>query len=69
MTYSEKLEFETLEKDIAKLENRKIEIAKEFEQASLDASRLEDLSRETKDIQDELEEKEMRWLELSELEG
>ena len=69
MTYAEKLEFETLEKDIAALESRKGEIAKEFEQASMDASKLEDLSRETKAIQDELEEKEMRWLELSELEG
>ncbi len=69
MTYAEKLEFETLEKDIAALESRKVEIAKEFEQASMDASKLEDLSRETKAIQDELEEKEMRWLELSELEG
>ncbi len=69
MTFAEKMEFEALEKDIANLEKRKAEIAREFEQASMDASKLEELSRETKSIQDELEEKEMRWLELSELEG
>ncbi len=69
MTYAERSEFEALEKDIARLEKRKIEIAKEFEQASMDASKLEELSRETKAVQEELEEKEMRWLELSELEG
>lgn len=68
-TYAERLEFEALEKEIAALEARKAQIAGEFEQSSLDASKLEDLSREMNDLQDELEEKEMRWLELSELEG
>ncbi len=69
MTYGERLEFEALGKEVEKLEERKAEIAKAFEDASLDANKLEELSREMNEVQDELDEKELRWLELSEMEG
>ncbi len=68
-TYAERLEFEALEKELEELEKRKEEIAKAFEDATLDATRLEELSREMNELQDTLDEKEMRWLELSELES
>ncbi|MDZ7848439.1 MAG: ABC transporter C-terminal domain-containing protein [Owenweeksia sp.] len=66
LTYGERLEMKELEKDLGKLENQKKEIAAQFEGASLNADRLEELSREMKALAEELEEKEMRWLELSE---
>lgn len=68
LTYGERLEMEELEKELGHLEERKAGIAKEFETASMDATRLEELSRELNDINQKLEEKEMRWLELSEYE-
>jgi ATP-binding cassette subfamily F protein uup len=66
LTYGERLEMAELELQIEKMEARKAEIASEFETATLDAGRLEILSRELNEITGKLEEKEMRWLELSE---
>lgn len=68
LTYGERLEMEELEKELGKLEERKTEIAAAFEDSSLDAAKLEDLSREMNELQDTLDEKELRWLELSEFE-
>jgi len=68
LTYGEKLEMKELEKELEELENRKAAIAQEFEEANSDANRLEELSREMNDLNKTLEEKEMRWLELSEFE-
>lgn len=66
LTYAERLEMEQLEKDLENLEERKKEIASQFEAATIDAQKLEELSREMKELTETLEEKEMRWLELSE---
>ena len=66
LTYGERLEMEEIEKELGELERRKNEIAAEFETASLDATRLEELSRELNQINEDLEIKETRWLELSE---
>jgi len=66
LTYAERLEMEDLEKELEKLEERKAEIAAAFEEASVDAEKLEELSREMNEVADQLEEKELRWLELSE---
>ncbi|MGB0176671.1 MAG: ABC transporter ATP-binding protein, partial [Owenweeksia sp.] len=66
LTYAERLEMEELEKELEKLESRKAGIAGEFEEAVSDAERLENLSREMNEINEAIEEKEMRWLELSE---
>ncbi len=69
LTYAEKLEMKEVEKELEDLENRKTEIAEEFETAVSDAEKLEALSREMKELNENLEEKEMRWLELSEVEN
>ncbi len=66
LTYAERLEMEELEKELGQLEKRKADIASEFEEAVSDAERLEALSREMNEISATIEEKEMRWLELSE---
>lgn len=66
LTYAERLEMEALEKELEALEIRKKEIAAAFESATTDAEKLEELSREMNAISEKLEEKEMRWLELSE---
>ena len=66
LTYGERLEMEELEKELPQLENRKAEIAAAFEEAASDAEELEKLSREMQALNEKLEAKEMRWLELSE---
>ena len=66
-TYAENIELEKLEKELEELEERKADIAKGFEDATADATKLEELSREMNELQDALDEKELRWLELSEL--
>lgn len=69
LSYKEKLEFEQLEKDIEKLEERKAEITNLFSQNNSDAEEIEKLSREMNEIIANIETKEMRWLELSEYEA
>ena len=66
LTYGERLEMEQLEKDLEALELKKTEIAKAFEEASTDADRIQELSMKMEEVNTALEEKEMRWLELSE---
>ncbi len=69
LTYGEKLEFEKLEKEIAEMESRKQEITGLFESGNLPAEEVLKLSNEMNELTDVLEEKEMRWLELSEFES
>lgn len=69
LSYAERLEFENLEKEIEELENRKQEITGLFESGNLDSEKLIELSEEMKNLTEVLEEKEMRWLELSEIES
>ena len=54
--------------EIESLENRKVEIASLFETAASDAAQLQELTKEINQLTNDLDEKEMRWLELSELE-
>lgn len=67
MSYMERKEFNRLEKEIMKLEERKNRIMEQFNDTNLAAADIEQLSVELGDINSALEEKEMRWLELSEL--
>ena len=69
LTYGERLEFAELEKEIAKLETRKQEITHSFEEGKLSAEELQELSKEMNELIEILDEKEMRWLELSEYES
>ena len=68
-TYKEKCEFEQLEKDIAKLEQEQKEIEEALCSGTLSIDELTEKSKRLPEIKDVLEEKEMRWLELSEIDG
>ena len=68
-TYKEKYEFEQLEKDIAKLEQEQKEIEEALCSGTLSIDELTEKSKRLPEIKDALEEKEMRWLELSEIDG
>jgi ATP-binding cassette subfamily F protein uup len=67
MGFNEKREFGLLEVEIPKLEKKKAELTTEMESIVDDHEKLMKVSEEFQRVSDELEEKEMRWLELSEL--
>jgi len=66
LTSTERNEIRKLEKDIAAAETRKKEILEKFNAVDLNASDANKLSAELGVLQETLETKEMRWLELSE---
>lgn len=68
-TYKEKCEFERLEKEIAALEEEQKSIEEALCSGTLPIDELTEKSERLPIIKDELEEKEMRWLELSEING
>ncbi len=68
-TYKQKLEFDNLEKEIAELEIEKEEIGKKMSTGSLDHVQITDLSTRLQKVMNDIDEKSMRWLELSELGG
>ena len=68
-TYKEKCEFEQLGKDIAKLEQEQKETEEALCSGTLSIDELTEKSKRLPEIKDTLEEKEMRWLELSEIDG
>ena len=67
LTFSERKELDQLENDIAMLENEKTQIGEELNSGLLDNNQLLEKSTRFGELSDQLEEKEMRWLELSEL--
>ena len=68
LSYAEKREYEQLMADIEKLESKKAALTEEMNQKT-DFSELEDLGKQVANISSQLDEKEMRWLELSEREN
>jgi ATP-binding cassette subfamily F protein uup len=66
LSYNEQREFDTLEGDIAKLELEKGEINTELVATVDDYEKLASLGKRLKEVEALIEEKEMRWLELSE---
>ena len=68
-TYKEKCEFERLEKEIAALEEEQKTIEEALCSGKLSIDELTEKSKRLPLVKDELEEKEMRWLELSEIDG
>ena len=68
-TYKEKCEFERLEKEIAALEEEQKAIEEALCSGTLSIDELTEKSKRLPLVKDELEEKEMRWLELSEIDG
>lgn len=67
-SFNEKREYELLTKEIPNLEKEKAEIFEKISSGTLSADKLHTLSTRYQEVHDLLEEKEMRWLELSELE-
>lgn len=68
MSYKERLEFAALEKDIAALEEEKKQIETALCGAISDVDEITRMSKRLPLLNEELDEKSMRWLELSELE-
>ncbi len=66
-SFKEKHEFESLEKEIASLEAEKEQLTLEMSNPDLNYDSIERISKRLQQITNELETKEMRWLELSEL--
>ena len=69
MTYKERLEFAQLEKDIAALEEEQHKIEEALCSGKLSVDELTEKSKRLPALKDEIDEKSMRWLELSEIES
>lgn len=65
LSYKEQREFEQLEKDIPALEQEKMELTEKMS-SNIPYEELEQVNKRMIEITNALEEKEMRWLELSE---
>jgi len=67
LTYKEKREFEELERDIAQLTREKIEVTEKLNSGAIPFDQLQQLSIRIGEVSQLLDDKELRWLELSEL--
>lgn len=67
LSFNEKREFEQLENDIPALEKEKADITEKMSAGGIAYEELDKLSKRITEVTQLLEEKEMRWLELSEL--
>jgi len=69
LSYKEKREMEQLEKDIEALENEQKQLEEALCSGTLSIDELTEKSKRLPVLKDELDEKSMRWLELSEIEN
>ena len=69
MTYKEKREYEQLTKELEQLENEQKTLEEALCSGQLSVEELTEKSKHLPEIKDEIDEKEMRWLELAEIEG
>ena len=69
MSFKEKREYEQLSKEIEALEKEQKQLEEELCSGTLSVDELTEKSKRLPIIKDELDEKEMRWLELAEIEG
>lgn len=69
MTYKEKREYEQLTKKLEQLENEQKALEEALCSGQLSVEELTEKSKRLPEIKDEIDEKEMRWLELAEIEG
>ncbi|RMG83170.1 MAG: ABC transporter ATP-binding protein [Bacteroidetes bacterium] len=67
LTYEQRKEMNRLEKEISKLEEKKAALHQKFTNPDLSLDEIQELSRELKSLENLLEEKEGRWMELAEL--
>ncbi len=66
LTYKEKMEFQQLEQDIETLEAEKASIEAALSGGSISVEQITEMSKRLPLLNEELDEKSMRWLELSE---
>ena len=66
LTYKERVEFENLDKEIESLTAEKGRIEEALSSGSISVEEITELSKRLPVLAAELDEKEMRWLELSE---
>ena len=69
LSYKEKREMEQLEREIAALEEEQHQLEQSLCSGTLSVDELTEKSKRLPQLKDELDEKSMRWLELSEVEG
>lgn len=69
MSYKEKMEFAQIEKDLEGLEQEKATLEADLCSGSISSALLVEKSKRIAEILDLIDEKTMRWLELSEIEG
>ena len=69
LSYKEKREFEQLEREIAALEDEQHQLEEALCSGTLSVEELTEKSKRLPLLKDELDEKSMRWLELSEIEN
>jgi ATP-binding cassette subfamily F protein uup len=67
LTFDQRKEMNKLEKDIQKLEEKKAQISEQFNLPDLTPEKIKTLSKELSQLTEQVEEKEMRWMELAEL--
>jgi ATP-binding cassette subfamily F protein uup len=68
LSYKEKRELEQIENELQELETKKEQLQNELNSGSLASDELVEKSKQLNNTMDLLDEKEMRWLELKEIE-
>lgn len=66
LSFKEQREFETLEKEIKQLEAERTDLTSQLSDGSLPFEKIQKMSQRIIEINDSIDKKEMRWLELSE---
>jgi ATP-binding cassette subfamily F protein uup len=66
LSFKEQKEFESLEKEIKQLEKEREELTEQLSDGSLPFEKVQKISERILQVNDTIDEKEMRWLELSE---
>jgi len=67
LTFDQRKEMNKIEKEIQKLEDKKAQISEQFNLPDLTPEKIKTLSKELNQITEQVEEKELRWMELAEL--
>jgi ATP-binding cassette subfamily F protein uup len=67
LSFKETKELETLEQEIAKIENQLLDCNKQLDTAGIDNNKLNDILDKINTLNGQLDEKSIRWIELTEL--
>jgi ATP-binding cassette subfamily F protein uup len=67
LTFDQRKEMNRIEKEIQKLEEKKTQVADQFNRTDLKPEDIKKFSQEINQLSGQIEEKEMRWMELAEL--